>query len=485
MKKQLISLFIIGFLFTITLFAEWEPDVRLTFDPAHSYTSRNNARSVVAIDDTVHVVWFDDREEDYQIYYKRSIDGGLTWEADIRLTEAPEDSKYPSVAVSGPNVHVIWQDNRDGDYQIYYKRSTDGGVTWETDTRLTYVSANTWYSSVASLNNTVHAVWYDSRDGNTEIYYKRSPDGGLTWEPDIRLTNDQATSRRASIALSETNVHVVWEDDRDEDYYQIYYKRSPDGGATWETDTRLTNTLDDTYYPCIAVSGSIVHVVWYDNRDGDREIYYKRSNDAGITWETDVRLTNDPASSNYPSVTVSGSNVHLVWRDTRVGDNEVYYKRSIDEGTTWGPDERLTYNPANLKYPCVAISNSTVHVVWQDIRDGNWEIYYKHNPTGSVGIDDHGSLPINLTYLQVTPNPFNLSTTIHYYLPESSDMVIRIYNVKGQLVKTLEKDKMEAGIHYAVWNGRDSSGNRVSSGIYFYKLKSNRYEKIKKMILIK
>lgn len=382
MKKQLISLFIIGFLFTITLFAEWEPDVRLTFDPAHSYTSRNNARSVVAIDDTVHVVWFDDREEDYQIYYKRSIDGGLTWEADIRLTEATEDSKYPSVAVAGPNVHVIWQDNRDGDYQIYYKRSTDGGVTWETDTRLTFVSANTWYSSVASLNNTVHAVWYDSRDGNTEIYYKRSTDSGMI-------------------------------------------------------------------------------------------------------WETDVRLTNEPASSNYPSVKVSGSHVHLVWRDTRVGDAEVYYKHSIDEGTTWGPDERLTYNPANLKYPCVAISNSTVHVVWQDIRDGNWEIYYKHNPTGSVGIDDHGSLPIDLTYQQVTPNPFNLSTTIHYYLPESSDMVIRIYNVKGQLVKTLEKDKMEAGIHSAVWNGKDSNGNRVGSGIYFYKLKSNRYEKIKKMILIK
>jgi len=143
MKKIKFLIMAIIMVAVTNLFAQWEPDVRLTFDPAHSYNSRNNARSVVAIDDTVYVVCFDDREEDFQIYYNRSIDGGLTWEADIRLTEAPEDSKYPSVAVSGPNVHVIWQDKRDGDYQIYYKRSTDGGVTWETDTRLTYVTANT------------------------------------------------------------------------------------------------------------------------------------------------------------------------------------------------------------------------------------------------------------------------------------------------------------------------------------------------------
>ncbi|MCK4654686.1 MAG: T9SS type A sorting domain-containing protein [Candidatus Cloacimonetes bacterium] len=83
------------------------------------------------------------------------------------------------------------------------------------------------------------------------------------------------------------------------------------------------------------------------------------------------------------------------------------------------------------------------------------------------------------------PNPFNPTTTISYSLKENAKVSLNIYNIKGQKVKTLVNETKPAGEHSAIWNGRDSNGNRVSSGIYFYKLKSNRYEKIKKMILIK
>ena len=71
-----------------------------------------------------------------------------------------------------------------------------------------------------------------------------------------------------------------------------------------------------------------MHVVWYDNRDGNNEIYYKRSTDAGINWGADTRLTNNTAYSEYPSVAVSGSVVHVVWNDYRDGNSEIYYKRN-------------------------------------------------------------------------------------------------------------------------------------------------------------
>ena len=87
-------------------------------------------------------------------------------------------------------------------------------------------------------------------------------------------------------------------------------------------------------------------------------------------------------------------------------------------------------------------------------------------------------------YLTNYPNPFNPETTISFNLTaENAELVI--YNLKGQKVKTLVSDQLSAGKHSVVWDGRDSNGKRVGSGIYFYKLKAGDFQKVKKMVLLK
>jgi len=83
------------------------------------------------------------------------------------------------------------------------------------------------------------------------------------------------------------------------------------------------------------------------------------------------------------------------------------------------------------------------------------------------------------------PNPFNPSTTIKYSLKEDSKVKLNIYNIKGQKIKQLVNDQLAAGQHSVVWNGADNNNKSVSSGIYFYKLKTYNFEKTKKMILMK
>ena len=138
-------------------------------------------------------------------------------------------------------------------------------------------------------------------------------------------------------------VHVVWSDNRTGGNYEIFYKRSTDGGLSWGADTRISNNVYFSSNPSISISGSIVIIVWDDDRDGsgNKEIYYNRSSDAGTTWGTDTRLTNDPAISQNPCVSVSGLLVIITWNDNRGSSPGGYYIRSTDGGMNWGTETLL------------------------------------------------------------------------------------------------------------------------------------------------
>ncbi len=113
------------------------------------------------------------------------------------------------------------------------------------------------------------------------------------------------------------------------------------------------------------------------------------------------------------------------------------------------------------------------------------ELNFEWNIVVEDGVLIQELLPKVTTIYQNYPNPFNPTTTINYQLPENCKVELTVYNLKGQKVKTLVKDNLESGNHTVLWNGRDDKGKSVSSGIYFYKLKTDNHEETKKMILMK
>ena len=111
---------------------------------------------------------------------------------------------------------------------------------------------------------------------------------------------------------------------------------------------------------------------------------------------------------------------------------------------------------------------------------------YEHQgpPTGVT--DDPQPLPAKFAIYQNAPNPFNPSTTIRFDLPESATVKVSIYDVAGRLVQTLvASERMNPGLHDAVWNGRDESGQNVAAGVYFYRMETEKFSATKKMTLIK
>jgi len=105
----------------------------------------------------------------------------------------------------------------------------------------------------------------------------------------------------------------------------------------------------------------------------------------------------------------------------------------------------------------------------------------------SLSIFDENDLlvPEEFRLLQNYPNPFNPVTVITYHLPEESYIRLDIFSVNGTFVRTLVEDVQKPGVHFYRWNGRGKTGNLISAGIYFYRLRSGNYIDVKKMVFIK
>jgi hypothetical protein len=104
---------------------------------------------------------------------------------------------------------------------------------------------------------------------------------------------------------------------------------------------------------------------------------------------------------------------------------------------------------------------------------------------GSYQLSETIALPMEFIVEPNYPNPFNPVTNIRYGLPEASQVSIQIFNVQGQLVRTLFSAEQPAGYHTIQWNGRNDFGSQLGSGVYFYRVQSGKDKMIKKMLLVK
>jgi len=107
------------------------------------------------------------------------------------------------------------------------------------------------------------------------------------------------------------------------------------------------------------------------------------------------------------------------------------------------------------------------------------------NPAVVGGVLEIQSTPTEFSLLQNFPNPFNPETTIQYNLAESADVNLHIYNVVGQVVRTLVSERQSAGRYRVQWSGMDDRGVPVSSGIYFYEIRAGKNKQVLKLMLLK
>ena len=477
--KITLSLFVA--ILTLPAFSQWEPDVRLSATPG-SETSENNAWCIAAYQNHIHVVWTGSLLATDGILYKKSHDGGISWEEEILISEMYTFSSSPAVAINGNNIHTVWsQKVNDYNTEIFYNRSSDGGASWAGPVRLTNSNLDSQRPTLAVEGQNIFIVWEDSRDYPPnglypELYYKKSTDGGTNWSNDLRLTTpDQEKPGFPSVAVRGETIHLSYSKIPINIGQEIYYMRSENQGGQWSDPVRLSfnNQSGIGRYPTTATNGENVFVFWSDTRDdnGYFELYFSRSQDGGQTWGSETRLTFAGDDSFGPNVAVSDENLHLTWNEHRDGNWEIYYKNSTDNGLNWSSDTRLTQDAADSWYPSVAVDGQSVNVVWSDGRTGEWNPYFKRNPIGNpVGLEE---LP---DQWEVFPNPASGKINILIMRPSVDIQSIEILDIYGIIRDRVNTTPCLPGkvIEFDI--------NSLTAGVYFVRISLKNQLYVKKIM---
>jgi hypothetical protein len=292
------------------------PLVQVTTDTGGDY----DPAVVEAADGTVWMVWNSFRSGNRHIWYKTSTDDGATWSPATQLTTDTGSGYDPSITEAADGaLWVAWTSHRSGNADIWYKTSTDGGVTWSAGSQLTTDPGDDYSLAIAqATDGTLWVVWASNRSGNQGIWYKTSSDGGGSWSPASQLSTDPAWDDYPTVAQAANGtIWVMWNRSG-----LLWYRTSSDGGASWSPEAQIDGDCCHES-PSLVVGGD--GVMWLA---GERypDVWYQTSGDDGATWSRAQSWTRFAGYDGYPSLAaLSGNRVGLAWQSNRSGNYDIWF----------------------------------------------------------------------------------------------------------------------------------------------------------------
>ena len=338
------------------------------------------APRVAVSGDMIHVIWkqrFYSKFTHHEVCYVRSTDGGVSWSDSVLLSVTDGvESIRPDVAVEDNNVYVVWEDWSSMSWGgIYFRKSTDGGTTWQDiiPVALRGVDDYDYYCPTIAQRDSEIYVAYNTNDASEEssLRFKRSVDYGETWETEVLVSENPEEGHWLKLVLNNQGLHISHGFG-----LRIYYNRSTDWGDSWSEDV-LISDMDSSaaQWPSIGTDANGgVYVTWFDYKHSPYpwtgDIFLRRSTDNGQTWDSIMVLTDNHFCVES-DVCADKSSAHVVWHDERQGDGniEIYHRRSTDSGFSWEQEDRLTEALYASVDPSITTDKAKLYMTWVDDRD--------------------------------------------------------------------------------------------------------------------
>lgn len=305
--------------------------------------------------------------------------GARSLASDVRITNTSSVSTHPALDWNGERYGLVYADSADGDFDIFFQSVQADGSLVGAARRITTAAGESDWPDLVWTGQAFGLAWADGRNGNDDLYFRLLAADGTPLSAELQITT-QVDAQQSPIIKWNPELHefgLVWSDLRDGDR-EIYFRRLDANGAPLGQEIRVTNALGASSWPDLAWSGQEWAIVWQDDIDGDKEIFFARLNGQGASVGIPARLTDSLGFSGYPSIDWNGFQYGISWQDERRGHNDIYFASVNEQGVKNGSDLRISNGSAPATYTTALWNGSTYGFAWRDERDGNSELYFAY-----------------------------------------------------------------------------------------------------------
>ena len=363
----------------------------------------------VAFDGTNYFVtchsWSDSTEHD--VYGTRVNTAGIVLDtAGIPISTLADWQFYPMVAFDGTNYMVIWEGGAYGGafVDVFGARVNQSGIVLDTTEILISSQANSQEGQAVAFDGTNYlAVWEDYRNDPyydlyfTDIYGTRVSPSGTILDPEgITIAQGVDYQVNSSVAFDGTNYLVVW-DNGFAGIYDIYGTRVSQLGIVIDTTSiAVSSAVGTQRFSSVAFGDTNYLVAWQDERSGVYDIYGARIDPTGTVLDTSgIPISTATDKQEFPSIVYDGSNYLVTWQDYRSSFHYDIYGARVDQTGTVLDTAGIAISTAVIdqKYPSTAFDGTNFMVVWQDKRSGlEWDILGARVSQLGVVLDTAGIL---------------------------------------------------------------------------------------------
>lgn len=339
-----------------TMAVTWNAPIALTSADATS-------GDLVTLGSSTAVAAYSEAGEPEQLFVRRSTSSGASWET----PQALGNGMFAALAGRGMHVDLIW--NRPSG-RVLYATSTDGGASFGSPVALSPVGRFAWQPSVArGPAQLVAVVWEDVVSGYVNV--RVSQDGGVSFAAPKVLTT-AGEEMGTAVAIGDGVIYVAYSIGSEE----VRLRRSLDSGLTWRAPVAITNRLWDDGISLTA-AGSHAYMAYTTIASGSTwsKVGYRQTTDRGANWSSQMDLSPPTWTSSEPDMALQGGVLRAVFTrctpeiDVCI-DERIFYRESSN-GTSWSTAQRVSPNTLFAAYsPHAGFAGKVLVLYLGDGSDG-------------------------------------------------------------------------------------------------------------------
>ena len=336
---------------------------------------------MIESDGKIYAVWQSFSSGSSMIYLAKSLDGGSTFDPPIELSEQGKDSAFPQIAIFGSHLYAVWLERTPGDItNVIFTKSDDNGDNFNTPKVITHHLGNSGLPQISADANGVYLLWEDNSLGNFDVFFAKSNDTGNTFGTLTNVSNDTGESGTPRMNIVGQDVNVVWMDNT-QGNYDILFAKSTDGGLTFSKPVNISKNLQDSGYPEFILSGNNVYVTWTNAiTSKNYDIFFSKSDDGGQTFADPLNISNNAGASGWPQIAIN-RDVYVSWVDDTPGNFDIYIAKSIDDGKSFETPVNISNTPDESWYNRMDVSPNAVYMVWQEKDQTNHDVMFAKSTT--------------------------------------------------------------------------------------------------------